>query len=315
MPKRIDKFTFYDVVIYAARGSSGARRLATALGARRWRDDLPERYTRRRPYFRGNSSPLVVNWGSTAHPKWLEDRRFQLSPRFANHADHVAAAINKLTFFQLASRIDGVPLLPWTDSKDEALAWIGKGKPAVCRTRLDGSSGRGITLARTAEELVDAPLYTRYYPKTHEFRVHVFDGNVIDLTQKKLKGADNGDTGSRFIRSLDNGWVHAHSDICLLDSGKDTISKACVVLVAGMGLTFGAVDVMAILEGNTDGGRALKSFKICEVNTGPGLENTITIEAYKKAILKYKSGEVVDAENSVEGVSGDQPESSVLGIL
>jgi hypothetical protein len=312
---KIDNFKFYDLVIYAARGSSSARRLATALGARRWRDDLPERYTRRRPYFRGNNSPMVLNWGSTTHPKWLEDSRFHLSPIFVNHADNIKKAVNKLAFFQCASGIDGVPLLTWTVDRAIALGWLGKGKPALCRTKLDGSSGQGIVLARTGEELVEAPLYTRYYPKTHEFRVHVFNGQVIDLTQKKLKGGPNARSDSNtLIRSLDNGWIHAHGllDLGVLD--REILGDGCVSIVSGLGLDFGAVDVLAILEPpNSEGIRSLKSFVICEVNTGPGLENSATIEAYVKAIIALKTGQVENKNNvdNLERVPGDQPAGSV----
>lgn len=292
----VDKFQHYDLVVYAARSSSGARRLATALGSRRWRDDLPERYTRRRPYFRGNDSPMVLNWGSTVHPKWLFDERLRLKPVFVNSTDHVKEAVNKLTFFQHASRIDGIPLLKWTDKRDTALAWIGKGKQIVCRTKLDGSSGEGIVLAGTPEQIVEAPLYTRYYPKTHEFRVHVFNGKVIDFTQKKLKGEESGNIGNRIVRSLRNGWVHAHDKMDIGISDKETVGKSCISIISGLDLVFGAVDVLAQLhppaglgkDGSGSLERSLKSFKICEVNTAPGLENSATIEAYKNAVLELK---------------------------
>lgn len=313
--QRIDKFKYYDLVIYAARNSSSARRLATALGSRRWRDDLPARYLRRRPYFRGNSSPLVLNWGSTRHPQWLEDSRFRLNPMFINHADHVKKAIDKLAFFQHASRIDGVPLLKWTDSRETALGWLGKGKSVICRSRLEGSSGEGISLARTVEELVEAKLYTRYYPKTHEFRVHVFNGQVIDLTQKKLKGGpDVRASANSLVRSLNNGWTHAHSNIQLDAGGRGEVGVASCNLVRGLGLQFGAVDILAILAPPTaDGVRELKSFVVCEVNTGPGLENKVTIEAYTKAILALKESgvEKKDVPSVLERVSEDQPTSGL----
>ena len=286
-----DKFKHYDLVIYADRGSSGARRLATYLGSRRWRSDLPPRYTRRRPYFRGNSSPVVLNWGSTVHPRWLDDPRFRLTPRYVNLSEHVTTAIDKLAFFKRASGIDGVPLLKWTDSRESAAAWIQKGKPVICRRTTTGSSGRGIVKSTIADELVDAPLYTRYYPKTHEFRVHVFNGKVIDLTQKKFKGGpDARGTANSLIRSLDNGWVHAHGNVEVSESGRKNIELACIRCISGLGLTFGAVDVLVILDAPTPESvqRNLKSFVICEVNTGPGLENSVTIEAYAKAVLEYK---------------------------
>lgn len=311
---RIDKFKFYDLVIYAARSSSSARRLATALGSRRWRDDLPERYTRRRPYFRGNGSPMVLNWGSTIHPKWLEDSRFRLTPQFVNHATSVKKAINKLAFFQHLSGIDGIPLLKGTDKRETALSWLEKGKSVICRAKLDGSAGEGISHARTVEELIEAPLYTRYYPKTHEFRVHVFNGQVIDLTQKKLKGgADVRNESNTLVRSLDNGWVHAHSNCDLGESGRARVGEACCLAISRLGLQFGAVDVLAILDPpSADGIRSLKSFVICEVNTGPGLENQVTIEAYTKAILQLKAeSDNKNNERSVARVSGDQPEGGI----
>jgi hypothetical protein len=259
---------------------------------------------------------MVLNWGSTVHPKWLEDSRFQLKPYFVNHADGIKKAIDKHAFFQYASRIDGVPLLKWTGKRETALSWVEKGRPVICRTKLNGSSGEGIVLAKTQGELVDAKLYTRYYPKTHEFRVHVFGGVVIDLTQKKLKGgADARSDSNTIIRSHDNGWVHVHNEIHLRDVDRQRMGVACISSVLGLGLTFGAVDVLAILEPpTTDGNRNLKSFVICEVNTGPGLENTITIEAYKKAILALKTGQSSLENNNastLERVPGNQPESSL----
>jgi hypothetical protein len=258
---------------------------------------------------------MVLNWGSTRHPKWLEDPRFRLTPTFVNHADSVKKAIDKLAFFQCASRINGIPLLRWTDDRDRALAWIAKGKSVICRTKLDGSAGRGIVAAATAEQLVEAPLYTRHYPKTHEFRVHVFNGNVIDFTQKKLKGgADARSESNTLVRSLDNGWAHAHGSIDLQGMGRDLIHKACISTINGLGLQFGAVDVLAILDPpSAEGVRVLKSFVICEVNTGPGLENTVTIEAYRKAIIELKSGDNNNnaRASDLERVPGDQPEGSL----
>lgn len=235
---------------------------------------------------------MVLNWGSTVHPKWLEDSRFSLKPIFVNHGDTVKKAIDKLAFFQHLSRIDGIPLLKWTEDRSVALSWVEKGRPAVCRTKLGASSGEGIVLARAAEQVVEAKLYTRHYPKTHEFRVHVFGGNVIDLTQKKLKGGpDARPVSDSFVRSLHNGWVHAHGGLDLSVSDKEAVGRACISAIGGLGLLFGAVDVLAVLNPPNEGGvRTLKSFVLCEVNTGPGLENTKTIEAYTNAILALKAG-------------------------
>lgn len=254
---------------------------------------------------------MVLNWGSTIHPKWLEDRRFRLDPTFVNRAECVTKAIDKLAFFQHLSGVDGIPLLKWTAERKTATRWLEKGKPVICRTVLGGSSGKGIVLARTVEELVDAKLYTRHYPKTHEFRVHIFDGQVIDLTQKKLKGgSDVRGNANTLVRSLDNGWVHAHSEIDLSLPDREKMGRSCSDVISRLGLNFGAVDVLAILDPpDSNRTRSLKSFVICEVNTGPGLENQATIDAYSKAIIQFKTGEKTKnhgEQSSLEGISGNQ---------
>ena len=284
-------FIHYDLIIYAARNSSSARRLATNLGSRRWRDDLPTRYNRRRPYFRGNPSPLVINWGSSIHPHWLEDSRLGIKPIVLNHGDNVKKAINKLAFFQAISKTDARShLLKWTTDLSVAKRWLGKGFRVVCRQSVTGSGGDGIHLASIETELMEAPLYTRYFPKTHEFRVHIFDGKVIDLTQKKLRGGvGTRDMHDTFIRSLDNGWIHAHNEINLTEPDREQMAFACGLCISNLNLNFGAIDVLAKLATpDLEGNRKLEKFVICEVNTGPGLENTQTIEAYSNAILSAK---------------------------
>jgi hypothetical protein len=138
------------------------------------------------------------------------------------------------------------------------------------------------------DQFIEAPLYTRYYPKTHEFRVHVWRDQIIDFTQKKLKGGPN-DSANRLVRSHDNGWVHCHDNLSIGSADQESMGRSCAMAVSGLGLDFGAVDVLAILNDSETGVRNLKSFVICEVNTGPGLENNKTIEAYTKAILQEKN--------------------------
>src|ERR1700688_2475165 len=95
----VNRFRLYDCIVYANRNSLSARELATALGCRRWRDYLPSRYVRRRPYFRGSKSPLVVNWGSSRPADWLRDPRFQIRTRWINTPESCLRAIDKRAFF------------------------------------------------------------------------------------------------------------------------------------------------------------------------------------------------------------------------
>lgn len=287
--KRIDRFKHYDVVVYASRGSNSARRLASALGCRRWRDDLPERYARRRPYFRGNRSPLVINWGSTRPAEWLSDPRFRLTPKWINSAEAVSRAIDKRAFFSVFSKRDDVRVLRSTTDVKEVEKWLKKGYKVVARKNITGSGGQGIVIISpvaggAVPKVPDAPLYTRYFPKTHEFRCHIWDGKLIDFTQKKLKGGPD-ETANRVVRNLDNGWIFAHGALDLGQADISTLGNSAVRCLAGLGLSFGAVDILAILTPD----RRLQDYRICEVNTGPGLENEQTIKAYAEAILQTKA--------------------------
>lgn len=292
MHPRIDKFKFYDLVIYAARGSTSARRLASALACRRWRDDLPERYSRRRPYFRGNSSPMVVNWGSTRPANWLADPRFRLTPIWINGAEAVQRAVNKAEFFKALEGAE-VPILRNTSNRNVVEKWLEKGFGVVARKTLTGSEGAGIKVMKPGDAVVDAPLYTRYYPKTHEFRLHMWGGKVIDITQKKLRNEDgNTSSADRTIRSHNRGWIHAHDDLVISQPEIETMGAKCSICLSKLGLHFGAIDLLAVMDDLVPGSqqRRLKSFVICEVNTGPGLENTKTIQAYADTILREKNG-------------------------
>lgn len=145
----------------------------------------------------------------------------------------------------------------------------------VCRTLLRASEGRGIVVARSAEELVAAPLYVKFWPKETEYRVHVFNGEVIDVAQKRLRnGARNQEGRNPYIRNTANGWVYTHENVNISGRARELACDA----VRSVGLTFGAVDLAVNQRGD-----------ICvfEINTAPGLENTATINAYRDAIRRY----------------------------
>jgi glutathione synthase/RimK-type ligase-like ATP-grasp enzyme len=159
----------------------------------------------------------------------------------------------------------------YTTIKGEALFWIENGKKVVCRTLLTGHSGNGIVIASTAEEVVEAPLYTEFINKDKEFRVHVFNGAIIDFQQKKKR---NGVEANGDIRNHGNGWVYARSDVTL----PPLVAEQSIKAVSSLRLDFGAVDICTSLEGGVF---------VFEVNTAPGLEGT-TLAKYVEAIKKYE---------------------------
>jgi len=288
-------FKYYDIIIYASRGSNSARALADALKCRRWRDDLPQRYLRRPAYFRGKPYPLVINWGSTITPEWGTIRdvhtKCVANGFWINPADAVARSINKLRCFNELAKEENLNTVKFTTDKERVAKWMKKGYEVFVRHTVTGQGGEGITIISGTDVIPDAPLYTRNFPKTHEFRVHVFNGQAIDFVEKKAKVDDLTNTpivSSRHVRNHSNGWVFAHDSYSCNGDARTRLEEAGCRAINRLGLVSGCVDILAVLEPG-DAPRALRNYAICEVNTGPGLENTETINAYAQAILKlYK---------------------------
>jgi glutathione synthase/RimK-type ligase-like ATP-grasp enzyme len=166
-------------------------------------------------------------------------------------------------------------LIPeWTDSRDTAATWIREnGWTIVCRTKLKAHSGAGIVLSTTVDELVSAPLYVRYIPKKDEYRIHVFDNEVIDV-QKKAKRRDVEQPNYK-IRNLANGFVYVRDGVEPPDCVR-TVAVECMRLT---GLVFGAVDVVYNAKHN-------RAF-VLEVNSAPGLEGQ-TIQSYANAFNRLR---------------------------
>lgn len=132
-------------------------------------------------------------------------------------------------------------------------------------------------VARSAEELVDAPLYVKYVPKLLEYRLHVFCGEVI-LIQQKRKKRDTGVEGDlALIRNHANGWVFAVEDVNFpTPEIKEDARQTAIRAVQCLGLDFGAVDLVLAKKTNSP--------IVLEVNTAPGIESPTLLEAYHRAI-------------------------------
>lgn len=157
-------------------------------------------------------------------------------------------------------------------SMDAARTMLASG-PVVCRTILRGSEGRGIVIAETVDELVQAPLYTQYVKKKKEFRVHVLNGQVIDVQEKRRKGEFNGERDTR-IRNVANGYVFCRNDVV----EPELLRTLAVSSTEALGYGLGAVDIVY-----NEHNRALYTL---EVNSTPGMEGT-TLEKYADAIVSW----------------------------
>lgn len=179
--------------------------------------------------------------------------------------------LDKLT--QLKRFKDANVVAPeFTTDRETAVSWIADG-PVVCRTLLRGSEGRGIVVAETVDQLVAAPLYTRYLKKKKEFRVHVLNGVVLDVQEKRARKDYDGERNTR-IRNVANGYTFCRGDIREPAALRDTALSA----VAALGYSLGAVDI-----GYNEHNDACFVF---EVNSTPGMEGT-TLEVYANAIKEW----------------------------
>lgn len=217
--------------------------------------------------FKNNYHRPIVNWGNSEYPEWLDFSNSIVM----NWPVQVSIATNKLWSFQLFS-VDGVCHPDWTTEKEVAQCWQAAGETIVVRKELTGKGGSGIVICEEGDKLPDAPLYTIYFKKKHEYRVHVFDGKVIDFQEKKREKGKEDVDGK--IRNHSNGWVFCRNDVVL----PEIVQSESIKAVASLGLTFGAVDVGFNVHYN----RAC----VFEVNTAPGLTET-TAKKYAETINNY----------------------------
>ena len=262
----------YYVYPYKA-GSRSARALATALGGRVLR--------REGSTFVPRHNKKVVNWGASQGPYFLG----------LNTASSVATMGNKLLSMRLWGHTpETSPRTPkWTDSRQEALEWLRQPngsdsfrcKKVVSRTILNGHSGAGIVITdrENRDSLPEAPLYVEYVPKDSEYRVHIFNGEVIDV-QRKVRDPDREVTDWK-VRSHGNGFIYIRTSPdgrSYKDLVQGDVISQSVRAMACSGLQFAAVDIIW----NSERRKAY----VLECNTAPGLQGE-TVNIYANAIRKY----------------------------
>jgi glutathione synthase/RimK-type ligase-like ATP-grasp enzyme len=245
-------------------GSEGAKELAGALGVRRIRHE--------RSTFKGSPRHTVINWGSSELPPEI------LKANVLNPAQAVAQTSNKLSFFRTVSDTQRDILPPWTTSEKEALAWVAEGHVVVARTILNSSGGKGIVLMdrNDPKSFVKASLYTKYVKKDEEYRVHVFQGEVIGLQRKVIRRerAESGEPINWKVRNLENGFVYQREGI----NPAPRVREVAVLCQRASGLDFGGVDVIWNRKHN----RAY----VLEINSAPGLQGT-TVTEYAQAFRRF----------------------------
>lgn len=246
--------------IYAYKhGSESAKALKESLAVKQIRNEKSK--------FKGNPNRLVVNWGASQVSPEIEKCKLLNPP----HA--VKKALNKLQAFQILSEGVGIP--EWTESPQEASKWLAEGYTVVARTIIEGRGGEGIVLVENDQELPVAPLYTKYIPKTEEYRVHVFKDEAFFIQRKARKKEVPDEEVNWKIRNLAGGFIFANQDVQVADACKEEAVKA----VKALGLDFGAVDIIW--------NKKRDKYYVLEVNTAPGLQGT-SLEKYTEQFRKLK---------------------------
>lgn len=235
-------------------GSRSASSLARGLGAR----VLKHRGSRYVP----RNGDTIINWGSA-------DTNNPLLRNALNKPAMVNRATNKLTAFQ-RMQAAGVRIPDfWTRREDIPNETFENRGKVVCRTTLSGHSGVGIVIASNRNQLVNAPLYTKYVKKQDEYRIHVCRTSIISVQRKALR---NGwPNPNHQIRNLAGGYVYVRDGV----NPPEDVRRQALAAIAALGLDFGAVDVIW-------NNREQRAY-VLEVNTAPGLEGT-TVEHYVQAL-------------------------------
>lgn len=155
----------------------------------------------------------------------------------------------------------------------DSLGEFADGTRIVARKLTNSCEGKGITIFKKGEDPTPpAPLYTEYIPKKKEFRVHVWNGEVIDVSEKRKKKGFEGERDT-MVRNIANGYVFCRTNI----TEPADLRMVALSAVQAIGRTYGAVDVIWNEKRN-------KCYAL-EVNSRPGMEGK-TVDTYVNAIMK-----------------------------
>lgn len=215
-------------------------------------------------HYRPSPNDTVINWGNSKHPDWANSK----GKSFINFPASVKISVNKKTCLETLFKA-GVSVVPFTSIQSEAQKW----PTIVERHKLESYGGDGIKIVPGAN-LGHAPLYTKLLAPASEYRVHVFNGEVIDYT-KKYKRVDGeivarNDEEDDYVKNLENGWEYIRSV-----AQRDSVKELAIAAIKACQLDFGAVDII----------RHKKVNYVLEIGTAAGL-SPMGIEAYANAIIK-----------------------------
>lgn len=206
-----------------------------------------------------NISSLRVSLQKGTQKKALNRKVFFVTPGALNKIDQ---------FTRFAAAGISCPAFTTDPNGVDALG----SKCVFARTLINSTNGRGIVEFEVGQPVPRAPLYTAYIPKKAEYRVHVLNGKVVDVQQKRKKaGEDAAENRNTRIRNVSNGYVYCRDNV----HPPENINELAISAVAACGYVYGAVDIIYNEKKN--------QCYVLEVNSRPGLMGT-TIQKYAQAV-------------------------------
>jgi hypothetical protein len=230
--------------------------------------------------YRPRRGDTIINWGCSEIPEFLRVPGL----RWLNTCEAVATGISKRKSFE-AFAAHNVPHVQVTYDLREACQWHDRGKTVIQRNTGSGRQGEGIVVCNSGT-VPDSRgrMWTKYFDRKDEYRVHVMGGQVIDVQKKRLKtevrdeirrrqeaGHEIGDVFR--VRSYPNGWVFCREGVVC----PAPVLEASIAATRACGLDFAAVDVGFR---RSDG-----VARVFEVNTAPGIEAT-TVQNYATGLRR-----------------------------
>lgn len=202
--------------------------------------------------------------------RWGSRRSVSFRPR-REVLNSMSAQENNTDKFAALQQLDsaGVPVPDYTRDRDEIRNTFGY--PALGRAD-DHTRGQDINLImqwRDAYLTSNNDHFVEYIPTEYEYRMHVIDGEVVKVHEKRLRSeADN----HPFIRNHETGWIFMEP------RDEPPADQVAIDAVGALGLDFGAVDIIKE-EGTGDA-------YVLEVNTAPSLDEA-NLERYGDHFADY----------------------------
>lgn len=200
---------------------------------------------------------LLIRWGSTAPVARRPSRVLNKSTSIARSTDKFGA-LNILRDAGILVprfvRIDEVPR-PST----EAFRALGFKVPLLARNSTH-TRAKDVMLCLQDLDFNRAirwgkEFFVEYIPTQREYRVHVFNGNIIRVSEKVLRNRKN---YISYLRTHEHNHIFKEEREPLSQAGRDIAVRA----VRALDLDFGAVDLLLGDDNN---------IYVLEVNTGPSL--------------------------------------------